>query len=609
MIRWDSALARALAEELHTLMRGWRVRAMLLDGDRGYVAIHLKEGTLLWHLRPAEGACPALVAPREPGPGALPLPMRVRGVTAPADERMLVVELVPLRSGHRAANVVFELMGTHLNCLVVEVRSGTIRHALRTTTKPRRLARGLPYTPPRPRPREGVDGLSPARFEAATRADRKSLVEHLAWVSPINEQALRRLRAEEGAPAAYKLWLSLAGKATPASAASPSPAPAVEQTSDRPPEPVDSGRTRFAPEGKRSEAASAPRTSRPVLIDGRQPYPFALPGAAAKPIPSLIDGFNALTAGLGSGSGRDRAQGPVSSDPILMERLEQARNRIERRLASVRRRLGELKDPADLRALGHLILARYHEIPAGAARAEIVDLEGGSLTVSLVPGRDPWVSAQRYFTEASKAERAAARLPELIDEAESRLARFDELAARLREGTLTEEEVAASLSSTHEHPHRRRAGGGTGSAHGVGGSGSLPYRSYRSTAGSEIRVGLGARRNDDLTFRHSSPGDIWCHARHAAGAHVILRWPARGGNPSRSELYEAAVLAAVHSKARHASLAPVDWTRRRYVRKPSGSPPGAVIAERVGTIFVRPDEELARGLAIGSSPDLPDDRI
>jgi predicted ribosome quality control (RQC) complex YloA/Tae2 family protein len=124
---------------------------------------------------------------------------------------------------------------------------------------------------------------------------------------------------------------------------------------------------------------------------------------------------------------------------------------------------------------------------------------------------------------------------------------------------------------------------------------SLPYRVYRSSGGLEIRVGRGARHNDDLTFHHSAPDDVWLHARHAAGAHVVLRWQGEDNPPAR-DLREAAVLAAVCSKARTSGSVPVDWTRRKYVRKPRRAPPGQVLVERVKTLFVAPDPALEERL-------------
>ncbi|MGB1779766.1 MAG: NFACT RNA binding domain-containing protein, partial [Longimicrobiales bacterium] len=127
---------------------------------------------------------------------------------------------------------------------------------------------------------------------------------------------------------------------------------------------------------------------------------------------------------------------------------------------------------------------------------------------------------------------------------------------------------------------------------------TAPYRRFTSSGGLEIRVGRGSRHNDDLTFRHSSPNDVWLHARHTAGAHVILRWSGAGAPPAR-DLEEAACLAALHSKARTSGTVPVDWTLRKYVRKPRGSAPGAVAPDRVQTLFVSPDPDLAERLGSG----------
>jgi predicted ribosome quality control (RQC) complex YloA/Tae2 family protein len=107
-----------------------------------------------------------------------------------------------------------------------------------------------------------------------------------------------------------------------------------------------------------------------------------------------------------------------------------------------------------------------------------------------------------------------------------------------------------------------------------------------------VRVGRSARANDDLTFRHSAPGDVWLHARSVPGSHVILRWRAPDGSPPARDLEEAATLAALFSKARSSGLVPVDWTRRKHVRKPRGAAPGAVVPQQVRTIFVEPDARV-----------------
>jgi predicted ribosome quality control (RQC) complex YloA/Tae2 family protein len=122
-----------------------------------------------------------------------------------------------------------------------------------------------------------------------------------------------------------------------------------------------------------------------------------------------------------------------------------------------------------------------------------------------------------------------------------------------------------------------------------------PYREYRSSGGLDIWVGRGAASNDALTFHESAPDDVWMHARESAGAHVILRWT-DDAPPPKADLIEAAALAAWHSKSRGSTIVPVDWTRRKHVRKPRGAPPGTVTVERTKSIAARPSAALEKKL-------------
>ena len=186
------------------------------------------------------------------------------------------------------------------------------------------------------------------------------------------------------------------------------------------------------------------------------------------------------------------------------------------------------------------------------------------------------------YDRAARIERAAERLPGLIEEAEAALADIEALRERARNGELDREELEAAL------PARTTTTTGDDAP-------ALPYRRYRSSGGLEIRVGRGAKRNADLTFHHARPDDIWMHATQVPGAHVVLRWDGDGAPPAR-DLAEAATLAALHSGARTSGSVPVAWTRRKYVRKPRKAPPGSVVPDRVQTLFVRPDRRLEERL-------------
>jgi predicted ribosome quality control (RQC) complex YloA/Tae2 family protein len=53
----------------------------------------------------------------------------------------------------------------------------------------------------------------------------------------------------------------------------------------------------------------------------------------------------------------------------------------------------------------------------------------------------------------------------------------------------------------------------------------------------------------------------------------------------------AAEKVAKRSAAKHSRLVPVDYTLKKYVRKPRGSAPGAALYTREKTIDVTPDVE------------------
>jgi predicted ribosome quality control (RQC) complex YloA/Tae2 family protein len=108
-------------------------------------------------------------------------------------------------------------------------------------------------------------------------------------------------------------------------------------------------------------------------------------------------------------------------------------------------------------------------------------------------------------------------------------------------------------------------------------------------------VGRGAAQNDALTFRVARPHDLWLHAKDRSGAHVIVTLE-RGASCAPDLLVEAAHLAAHFSDAREERIVDIQYTPRRYLRKPRGSPPGLVVVDREKVIVLRKDGELLHRL-------------
>ena len=119
---------------------------------------------------------------------------------------------------------------------------------------------------------------------------------------------------------------------------------------------------------------------------------------------------------------------------------------------------------------------------------------------------------------------------------------------------------------------------------------------FRSSDGFDILVGRNNRQNDQLTLKTAKATDIWLHTQGLAGSHVIIR--TEGRDVPEQTLFEAAMLAAYHSKGRESSQVPVDYTAVKFVKKPAGAKPGMVIVTNNRTLFVAPDEELCERLKV-----------
>ena len=569
-VRYDSLLVSALASELHGGLVGRRVEELHLDPVARTLRLVLEDAEeLVWILHPAAGHVVARPARgdrrsrRRRGRGVLPGARLVSGVEAPGDERRLRFGLDPLPGAEssRAASLVVELHTNQWNALLEE--DGMIRSVLwRRLAGDRPLREGALYRPPPARPRLGVDAApDPERWRAWWRdldphQRRGALIREIAWASPVNVG-----------------WI-LGGPGTEA------PEAVRERVSQLA---AAAGEARVGGRGLPGRAAW-------ILARrwGPQPYPLPLGEAGAEPAASLLAAMAeaARREGVEPGVPEDASGAPVhgSGESSEADRIEAALlgllDRIRRRREALERQLGSGPDPEELRAAGHLLLARLREIPPGADSVLLRDFDGSERTLRLDPRADAAANAEGYYERARRRERAQRWLPGRILAARDRERRLRRLLARLR----TDGPTDAMRALAARHAAATRPGGRP-----PGAAPRRPWRRLRSSGGLEIRVGRSARDNDDLTFHHSSPEDIWLHARHAHGAHVILRWGRRDQNPPARDLEDAAVAAAVFSEARGSGAVPVDWTRRKYVRKPRKAPPGAVVPDRVRTLFVAPD--------------------
>jgi predicted ribosome quality control (RQC) complex YloA/Tae2 family protein len=552
-IRYDSLLVRALARELHDAFSGVPLEGIWLDRERLRVTIRGRGRrrsdtgpSLLWQLHPSNGHLTA--APEEPGGSRIPLPAPaiVHAVTSPHDERIVILEL---RSSDAPAGVTrrvaIELMTNQWNAVALSADDRITAILRERATQERTLRVGVGYVPPRQSHRAG--GAAPLSLDQ--------------WRDMLRDvEPAERLRALP----------RLAAYASPSNAGWILGTAAINPDEDAL---TRAWRRYHALTGSELEAVLLQEES------GWQPYVRVVDGGAVgEAQPSLVAAF---------AEAADRS----AAAPVGGVTMEEALDAVARRMETVQKRMERLRAERDgsveeaqrLRTQAAVLLSQLHAVRRGSESVELPDFSGEPLAITLDPQLSPADNANRMYDTARRRERAAARIPGLLQRAEDELLDLESLAARVRDGSVSAEELAR-LQRTQPAPGREVP--------------RLPYREYRTSRGLEVRVGRGSKANDDLTFRHSSPTDIWLHARDVAGAHVILRWSRADENPPAADIAEAATLAALYSRARTSGTVPVDWTRRKHVRKPRKAGPGLVVPERVRTVFVAPDAALEERLRV-----------
>lgn len=294
----------------------------------------------------------------------------------------------------------------------------------------------------------------------------------------------------------------------------------------------------------------------------------------------LLDGFFAS---------QDRTERTRQRAHDLLKLLMNSYERVSRKLELQKKELAECSEREVFRVRGDLINANIWRLEKGQSKAVLEDFTTGEpVEIQLDPRLTPAQNAQKYYTEYRKLDTAEKKLTELIAKGQQELVYIDSVfdaASR----TDSESDLAEIRRELREQGYLK---GGVRADEKVKKT-SDPLH-FRSSEGFEILVGRNNRQNDQLTLKTAKATDIWLHTQGIAGSHVIIR--TEGRQPGEQTLFEAAQLAAFHSKGRSGSGVPVDYVAVKFVKKPAGAKPGMVIFTNNRTLYVTPDENLVNSL-------------
>ena len=293
----------------------------------------------------------------------------------------------------------------------------------------------------------------------------------------------------------------------------------------------------------------------------------------------------------------------------LNRALRHRSERAERLVANLTRDFAVADHRADYRRDAETLAVHLHELRSGLAEVELpAPHDGRRRRIALDPALNGPANMARYFRRARKADRGHALIEQRLTDARTAAKKLTALqaelatlvtalpaavgsAARESEPILTAPRLAALLAWRTDHQELTGDLSGRTSARRGGRSPdepARPFRRYLIAGRWEVWIGRNAGENDKLTHRTAALRDLWFHAQSAGGSHVILRTGGRPDLVPRRIVEQAAALAALHSKDRHAGTVPVIWTERRYVRKPRKSPLGTATCLRHQSLFVEP---------------------
>lgn len=287
---------------------------------------------------------------------------------------------------------------------------------------------------------------------------------------------------------------------------------------------------------------------------------------------------------------RDRTARLKQRANDLFRLLMNTTERITKRIANQKNELKDCEKKEDMKLKGDLLSANIYRLQKGDKKAVLENFYDEScpqIEIKLDSRLTPSQNSQKYYSEYRKSLTAEKKLAEQIALGEEELKYIDSVFDSLTRAN-TENEVNELRLELAEQGYIRavRLKGKPPK--------SNPPSEYLSSDGYTILLGRNNKQNDKLTLKTAAKTDIWLHTHNIPGSHAII--VTNGETPPDSTIEEAAIIAAVNSKAKDSSQVPVDYCLVKFVKKPVGAKPGMVIFTNNKTLYVTPDKELEERL-------------
>jgi len=319
----------------------------------------------------------------------------------------------------------------------------------------------------------------------------------------------------------------------------------------------------------------------PVLSPGHGVYPLPIGalGLPEEPASSLSEALEAHFSVLSRTTTVDQARRQLQ---VQLERTLDARNVA---LHGLEHAIETANSAGEIQQTAELILAYQAQIKPGDRELQAWDYAGEPITIPLVPDESPAENAERLFRKARNAKQHVGEVSDQRTRLASDAREIEYFLEKLAQAESTED-VDGIRAVADERRWLMRQTGSVAKE-------ERPYeghavRELLSPAGYKVLYGTNATSNDYLTTKVAKPNDWWLHVRGATSAHVILQTQNQPQRVQPADLVFAAQIAVRNSVQKHATYVAVDYTLKKYVRKPRGSAAGFATYTHEKTLHVDP---------------------
>lgn len=265
--------------------------------------------------------------------------------------------------------------------------------------------------------------------------------------------------------------------------------------------------------------------------------------------------------------------------------VKNAISRTEKKLSAQRQSIYEASDKDKYKLFGDLILSNVWQIKPKQQSVTLSDYTTGeSVAIPLDVQLTPQQNAQAYYKKYRKQKSAIQHNVQLVEENEKLLQYLLTIKQNLAFCTETEDldqirQELIDLQLIKDKQTKAKAKQEPAIT-------PLKYNLH----GFDVFVGKNNLQNNHVTFRLAHADDVWIHTHQIHSSHVVI--VTNGRDVPDNVLQEACEICAYYSQASAGTKIAVDYTPKRFVKKPPHSALGFVTYDTYQTIIVNPNRHL-----------------